>query len=127
MTSDSCKPYGQECIVDVHNCRFDFTRLTIEQFCAELAEILDMEREELVFWDFEDCPEEYEKTPPHLRGISAVQFIKTSNITIHTLDELERVYLNVFSCKPFDSAKVRKFVQGWTNGTIVNFLEITRI
>lgn len=119
--------YGQECIVDVHDCKVVFSRQVIKRFCMDLCELLGMQREDLVFWDYQGQPEEYENAPAHLKGTSAVQFIRTSNITIHALDELKRVYLNVFSCKPFDTGEVCRFVERWTEGTIVNFIEVTRI
>jgi S-adenosylmethionine/arginine decarboxylase-like enzyme len=40
---------------------------------------------------------------PHLHGISAVQFIETSNIVCHALPLLKAVYLNLFTCKEFDT------------------------
>jgi S-adenosylmethionine/arginine decarboxylase-like enzyme len=86
-----------------------------------------MVREDLYFWDYDDDPDGYAKAPPHLKGTSAVQFIRTSNITIHSLDELKRLYLNVFSCQPFDAFAVRNFVREYTGGRIVNFTVITRI
>ncbi len=36
------------------------------------------------------------------RGLSAVQLITTSTITMHTDDEQRCVYLDVFACKDFD-------------------------
>lgn len=120
------QPYGQECILDIHNsCLFD--RLAIEEMCGKLCLRLGMVREDLVFWDYADDFEEYEKAPPHLKGTSAVQFIRTSNITIHALDELKRLYLNVFSCQPFDACAVRDFVREFTGGRVVNFTVLTRI
>jgi S-adenosylmethionine/arginine decarboxylase-like enzyme len=72
-------------------------------------------------------PEEYNKAPDHLKGISLVQFIKTSNITIHTLDTLKRVYLNIFSCKHFDPQKVLSFSEAYFNGSAVSFNTIVRL
>jgi len=79
-----------------------------------------MECEDLFFWDYEGSPEEYEKAPPHLKGTSAVQFIKTSNITVHTLDTLRRVYINLFSCTAFDSEVVVNFSAIYFRGSIVS-------
>ncbi len=125
-TSSVPDSYGMEYILDVHNCTLR-TRAAIEQFCIALCRVLKMQREDLVFWDYADKPEEYEKAPSHLKGTSAVQFIRTSNITIHALDELRRVYLNIFSCKPFDTTRVRKFIQRRLGGTIVNAIIVTRV
>lgn len=119
--------YGEELILDLHNCNPKrFTREHLEEFCKGLCELIDMERGELFFWDYQDEPEEYEKAPDHLKGTSCVQFITTSNITIHTLDVLKRVYFNLFSCKDFDNKKVVEYVGMFFDGSIVQKAEIGR-
>ena len=115
------KNYGKELILDLHDCDpSTFTRKSIRKFFKELCELIDMEREKLVWWDYKGLPKEYAIAPPHLKGISAVQFIKTSNITVHTLDELKRIYINIFSCKTFKVFDVLGFAEKWFKGTIVN-------
>ena len=95
--------YGKELIIDLHDCDVSkFNRKDIEKFLIELCDdVIDMERADLNWWDYENDPEEYEKAPPHLKGISCVQFITTSSIVIHTL-EIGDAYINIFSCKDFD-------------------------
>jgi len=44
-------------------------------------------------------------------GISAVQLIETSAITIHTNDQSRDMYLDVFSCKTFNEEKAVAFVK----------------
>jgi S-adenosylmethionine/arginine decarboxylase-like enzyme len=39
-------------------------------------------------------------------GFTLVQLIETSNITGHFVEENDTMYLDVFSCKPFDPQKV---------------------
>ena len=39
-------------------------------------------------------------------GYTLVQLIETSNICAHFVDELDQMYLDVFSCKPFEPSKV---------------------
>lgn len=108
------KDYGKELILDLHDCDSStFTRKSIRKFFKELCELIDMQKEKLVWWDFKGHPEEYKKAPPHLKGISAIQFIKTSNITIHTLDDLKRIYINIFSCKDFNANVVLEFAEKW--------------
>lgn len=108
------KDYGKELILDLHECDpSTFTRKSIRKYFKELCKLIDMQREKLVWWDFKGCPEEYKKAPLHLKGTSAIQFIKTSNITIHTLDDLKRIYINIFSCKNFDTFKAECFSQSW--------------
>lgn len=41
----------------------------------------------------------------HLNGISAMQFIETSSITVHTDEVTNRVFIDIFSCKKFNSTK----------------------
>ena len=103
--------FGKELILDVHNCNPEmFTREHLKHFFDVVCEAIDMNQEDLHFWDYEDEPEEYVKAPAHLQGVSAVQFISTSNITIHTIDPMKRLYMNLFSCKDFDCETVKKIV-----------------
>lgn len=46
----------------------------------------------------------------HEVGISGVQLIQTSAITIHTNDAHRDLYLDVFSCKPFEESTVRRVI-----------------
>lgn len=43
-------------------------------------------------------------------GYTLVQLIETSNITAHFVEETNDMYLDVFSCKPFDEKKVEDIV-----------------
>lgn len=107
------KPYGHELVLDLSNCSTEkFNRKDITEFFEELCSLIDMEREDLYFWDYEGVTEEeipYDQ--PHLMGISAVQFITTSNITIHTLNLLQKIFVNIFSCKEFNEKKAEVFTK----------------
>jgi len=95
--------YGCSTILDAYDCDSAlFTRENIEAFLVSLCAAIDMEREDLHWWDYDDDPEGYAAAPPHLRGISAVQFIKTSSIVVHTLDDLGVLFIDLFSCKRYD-------------------------
>ena len=113
--------YGKEVILDIHECNpKKFTRKSIKKYCRKLCKLINMKREDLHFWDYKGDPKGYKKAPDHLKGISAVQFLRTSNITIHTLDVSGNVYINVFSCKDFDAALVCAFSEKWFEGENVN-------
>ena len=119
-------PYGQELILDLHGCDASkFTRESIERYLVELCDMIKMTREDLHWWDYEGEPEEYKQAPDHLKGTSCVQFIRTSAIVIHSLDVLEKMFINIFSCKTFDSATVVKFTECYFNGTAIS-MEIDR-
>ncbi|MCH8326659.1 MAG: S-adenosylmethionine decarboxylase, partial [Bacteroidetes bacterium] len=64
--------------------------------------------------------------PPHLKGTSAVQFIMTSSLIIHALDDLKTLYMNVFSCDDFDEHVVSVFIRHYFEGSIVAKHVITR-
>lgn len=119
--------YGKELILDLHECDTSkFTRASIRYYCEELCERINMEACDLNFWDDVGVPECEQQTNPKTKGTSAVQFILTNNITIHTLDLLEAAYINLFSCKDFDSNVVAEFTQEWFGGKIVNQVEVPR-
>lgn len=120
--------YGKELIIDIHGCDVStFNRESIEKYFIELCELIDMQREDLHFWDDEGVPEEERRTEPHVVGISAVQFILTSNVTIHALTLMKAIYVNIFSCKDYDSLKAQKFTNEWFGGGIVHSETIERI
>lgn len=91
--------YGMELIIDLHECDLEglVTREKLTEFFQTLCKKIDMKRHgEPLFWeDTSDIP--------HLRGVSAMQFIETSTIVCHPLPMLRSVYLNIFSCKDFDA------------------------
>ncbi len=120
--------YGKELILDLHNCNpATFTRKKIKLYFKEICRLIGMEREKLCWWDDLYTPENEKETEPHLVGTTAVQFIRTSNIVIHTLDLLQKVFINVFSCKEFDEDVVVNFSVTWFEGNIVNKKTIRRM
>jgi len=122
------KNYGKELIIDIHNCDpSTFTRKSIRKYFRLLCEKIDMKPEKLSWWDDHGIEAEFQQTEPHTKGTTAVQFILTSNITIHTLDILKNAYINIFSCKDFDADVARKFSEEWFKGTVVNSHIIERI
>lgn len=118
-------PYGMELVLDLHDCDPTmFTREKLTQYFIDLCILLEMQRADLHFWDYEDHPHYKKHAPAHLKGTTAVQFISTSNITIHTLDDLRRVYLNIFTCREFEPTlalefSVDFFNAGWCGHTVL--------
>jgi S-adenosylmethionine decarboxylase len=111
-------PYGIELILDLHHCETNtFTRPAIKGFFDELCELIEMEACDLHFWDDVGVPEEDQQTQPKTKGTSAVQFILTSTIVIHTLDLMKAAYVNIFSCKEFDTDEAAKFTAKWFGST----------
>ncbi len=114
MTDMSEKPYGFELILDLHDCDVStFNRNSLGEYFVKLCKAIDMERCELHFWDDVGVPPEERQTSPHTKGTSAVQFILTSTVVVHTLDLLKAVYINIFSCKPYDKKVAEELTKEW--------------
>lgn len=47
---------------------------------------------------------------PHAAGYSLVQLIETSSITAHFAENIGELYLDIFSCKPFDIEDAKRIV-----------------
>ena len=125
--------FGLEFIIDLKGCDVTkFTRKGLSNYLINLCNLLEitvrevplvlleMHREDLHFWDYEDDPEAKAAAPAHLDGTSAIQFIRTSNITIHTLDKVGEIYINVFSCKDFNHGRIRYYTLEYFGGTVQN-------
>jgi S-adenosylmethionine decarboxylase len=118
--------YGYELILDLHGCDAErFTRKSIKKYYEALCDLIEMELCVIHFWDDVGVPVEEQQTLPHTKGTSAVCFILTSSIVIHTLDLLGAVYVNIFSCKPYDRDAAERFTKGWFGATSckVTFVE----
>lgn len=107
--------YGFELVLDLHECDIErFSRYYLKEYFIMLCDTINMKRCRLVFWDDRWVkilnkllpwrwiwPGDVQ-TNPKTTGISAVQFILTSNVTIHMLTLRKAMYVNIFSCKSFD-------------------------
>lgn len=113
--------YGKELILDLHYCNTEkFNRHWIRKYFTELCDLINMQKGPLRFWDDVGVAEEEKQTDPHLVGTSAVQFILTSSIVLHALDMLRSVYINIFSCKDFESYVVEEFTREFFGSTMVH-------
>ena len=121
-------PYGSELILDLHDCSpATFTRGRLDLYFTGLCDLINMEKCEVHFWDDVGVPAEERQTSPHTKGTSAVCFILTSSIVIHTLDDLKAVYVNIFSCKKFDPAEATEFTEKWFEAGSCNPTFIERV
>jgi S-adenosylmethionine/arginine decarboxylase-like enzyme len=121
--------YGKELILDIHDCDVSkFNRKDIEAYLVELCDdVIDMQRADLHWWDYEDeDQEDYDAAPSHLKGTSCVQFITTSDIVIHSLDDLKKIFINIFSCKDFNSIETSLFTEKFFGGKIAKMNVFTR-
>ena len=121
------KPFGCELILDLQGCDSRrFRRHHIERYMVELCDHIGMKRADLHFWDYDGNPELKEAAPDDLAGTSAVQFIQTSSITIHALDRLRAIYVNIFSCRDFEARFAADFTAKFFRADSFTFNYVSR-
>lgn len=109
--------WGVAAAIDIYDCSPDRIRDAdlIKSFVIELCELIEMRRfgETIVIHFGEN-----EK----VAGYSMVQLIETSLISAHFANLTNTVYLDVFSCKPYNPEVVRDFAVRFFRGkkSIVN-------
>ena len=118
--------YGQECIIDLHEVPIElFTNKIVDDFAKQLVEKIGMRAGPEHSWGSIGDEGKY-KDQPKKDGLSHIQFLWESSIVIHALDEIQKVFINVFSCKKFDSNIVKEFALETFKGTIANETNIVR-
>lgn len=114
LKNKELNPYGFELLLDLHGCDIGkFNRESLDDYFDKVCKAIGMEKCERYWWDDVGVTEEERQTSPHTKGTSAVQFILTSTIVVHTLDLLNAVYVNIFSCKSFDREIAEQVTREW--------------
>jgi S-adenosylmethionine/arginine decarboxylase-like enzyme len=103
--------WGMASAVDIYDCDPELIRdaEVIRRFVVELCELIEMKRygETQVVHFGED---------ERVAGYSMVQLIETSLISAHFANRTNAVYLDVFSCKPYNPQVVREFSRTYFQG-----------
>jgi len=97
---------------DIYNCDPDTIRSAerIQQFVVELCDLIEMKRfGETTVVNFGENE--------RVAGYSMMQLIETSLISAHFANKTNTVYLDVFSCKPYDPDIVADFAQRFFAGS----------
>lgn len=107
--------WGIASAIDIYNCDAEKIRDAelIRSFVVKLCELIEMKR-------FGDTLVVHFGEDERVAGYSMVQLIETSLISAHFANLTNAVYLDVFSCKPYDSETVRAFAQEYFGGTHSN-------
>lgn len=104
--------WGVAASIDIYNCDPKAIRSEkkIRQFVLQLCELIGMRRfgETLVVHFGEE---------ERVAGFSMVQLIETSLISAHFANMTNTVYLDVFSCKPYDPDTVVEFARKFFAGS----------
>jgi len=95
--------WGLLAVINLYGCDRNFIRnkKIVKRFIKELCNLIDMERfGKAIVKKFGEGT---------LEGVSAIQFIKTSSITIHFDEQKNRAFIDLFSCKNFNGKKAEQF------------------
>ena len=112
--------WGYHIIVNAGACDHDAitSRDNVDAFARILVRDIDM----VAYGD----PQIVDFGTGDKAGFTLVQLIETSNICAHFVNELNEVYLDVFSCKSFDPEIVVNLVKQFFKTEKVDFQFITR-
>ena len=96
--------WGQHLVMDIARCNPSRIRSSknIYMFTKELVKRIDM----VAYGE----PQIVMFGTGNKKGYTLVQLIETSNICAHFVEETNDMYLDVFSCKPFNPLVVRATV-----------------
>ena len=104
-------PWGMLAAIDLHGC--DRERLAdpgaLRRFVPAVIAAIGMQAHGPLHLErFGDT---------ELEGWSAMQFIETSSVTVHTDEVCGRCFVDVFSCRPFDSGAAAAVAVAHFGGT----------
>ena len=111
---------GKELIIDLHECDVSTLAIeSIEQLCINLCKEIDMTPVQRHVWKYSNEGNKPLEESMHYDGYSVCQFILTSDIVIHTWDNLRKVSLNIYSCKDYDEKLAEDFCVNWFKSELV--------
>ena len=106
------KVWGIASAIDIYNCNPVKIRDAdvIRRFVVELCDLIEMKR-------FGETQVVHFGEDERVAGYSMVQLIETSLISAHFANQTNAVYLDVFSCKPYDPEIVELFAREYFEGS----------
>lgn len=114
-------PWGLLSCIDLYNCDGTVIRdeKKIRQFVSELCDLIEMKR-------FGETQVVHFGEQERVAGYSMIQLIETSLISAHFANQSNTTYLDVFSCKPYDSQAVVDFAKKFFKAESVNLQVVKR-
>ncbi len=114
--------FGWELILDIYQCNPDKVRSRDEivafiiQLCSDILHMKLYGKPIL---------ERFGHNRPETTGYTVVQLVETSSVVAHFSELKNSVYLEIFSCKPYDPAIVSDFCRHFFEAEVVkeSFLE----
>ena len=96
--------WGVSSCIDLYDCNLNLMQdeAAVKRFVSELCDLIKMRRYgETQVVRFGD--------DPRVTGFSMTQLIETSLVSAHFADNSKAIYLDVFSCAPYDPNEVASF------------------
>ncbi len=100
-----------ETIIDVKNCDPELIRSSqaITKYVHALCDLIQMKR-------FGDTVVVHFGQKEEIAGYSMTQLIESSLISGHFANATNSIYINIFSCKPYDPYQAALFTQDFFKG-----------
>ena len=107
-TENETEYWGVSSCIDLYDCDLSLMQdaAAIREFVKTLCDRIKMRRygeTQVVFFGDE----------PRVQGFSMTQLIETSLISAHFADASRAIYLDVFSCAPYDAEGTAKFAAAY--------------
>lgn len=112
--------WGLSASIDLHDCNPSHIKnpVKMREFVIRLCDLIGMKRYgETRIERFGDGS---------LNGCSLFQFIETSSITAHFDETQDRAFIDIFSCKPFDTELAAQFSQEFFEARECTIKTLTR-
>jgi S-adenosylmethionine/arginine decarboxylase-like enzyme len=105
-TQEAATPWGLLTSMDLYGCNQETIRDAekIKRFVVELCDRIGMKR-------FGECQVVHFGEDERVAGYSMIQLIETSLISGHFANQTNAAYIDIFSCKPYDSEDVTGFAR----------------
>lgn len=99
--------YGTELILDLRHCcqKTLHSKKKLREFIIKICKLIKMKRHG------KPLIERFGFGQDFTVGYSLVQLIESSSITGHFSELWNSAYINIFSCKPFDTEKAKNFAR----------------
>ena len=115
------KYWGVSSCIDLYECDLALMQdaNAIREFVKLLCDLIKMRRygeTQVVFFGDE----------PRVQGFSMTQLIETSLISAHFADASQAIYLDVFSCSPYDAEETAKFAAKYFKADSYNLHIVNR-
>lgn len=114
--------FGLEVVLDLGGCNPETirSREKLAEYAKKLCQVIEMKAYGAPILEYFGLNE------PKTGGFSLVQLIETSSITGHFSEEWNRAYINIFSCKTFDTDLATKFTREFFGATEVDARVLVR-